>query len=95
MRFPTIEEVQARLVSIRNFIGQFDADEDEGMEFIEVRLNVQPGGWEVLWGAPDYDLDHKGAWGGGTVSPDDTDDELHSTAFELLAQAQEWAEQMS
>ena len=46
-------------------------------DYIEFRLYIRPeGGIELATGSPDYDTDHRGFCGAGTVSADDSDDIL-------------------
>ena len=65
----------------------------EGLDEIDVRLQVRRWGsdldWDLHSGGADYDTDHRGDWGSGSVGPDDTDAELAELARDLIAQARE------
>jgi hypothetical protein len=36
--------------------------------FVDVRLRIFEGDWEILWGDVDSDTDHRGSWGYGSLS---------------------------
>jgi hypothetical protein len=58
MKFPSIEAVAHALRHVNaNVEGECD-----------VRLQVwEDGEWAVRWGLSDYDTDHRGFWGAGSV----------------------------
>ena len=49
--------------------GQYDADDidDNGGPCIDVRVRYYDGNWSLLSGSPNYDQDHRGHWGAGSV----------------------------
>lgn len=68
MRWPNIQDVAAELRSINSEVSE-EIDEETGEPYgIEVRLQVLPNGdWQVWWGDPQYDTDHRGYWGASQV----------------------------
>ena len=82
---PTVQEVKDALWSIYLDL----PDEDEGTE---VRLQYIPGeGWQVHYGDPSYDLDHKGFWGGSWIEGSRLQDPryLEEVAQDLLGQVED------
>jgi hypothetical protein len=64
-----------------------DLLDDENNE-MDVRLQVYPdGSWSLRYGPSDYDQDHRGYWGAGSIALDDGDETLDSVARELVEQA--------
>ena len=62
-------------------------DDDEGLD---VRLNVQEGsGWCVNIGSSDYDQDHRGFWGAGSLGADCSRGACEDLAADLLEQVAE------
>lgn len=56
----------------------------------DVRLQVQEdGSWNVHFGAPDYDQDHRGFWGASVITDEDGAGELANVACDLIQQAQD------
>lgn len=53
---------------------------------IDVRLRVYGGNWEVWEGSPQYDTDHRGAWGSASVWPRMSAREAIDVAKYLMAQ---------
>jgi hypothetical protein len=81
---PTIREVLGDLVAVRDEIrGYGDVDETD------VRLQVHGGSWSLHSGDAQYDTDHRGYWGAGSVSKDDSQASLRTTAKELIAEVEE------
>lgn len=83
-RWPSIEEVAREL----RRINQHDAG-DYGDEGVDVRLNVQTSGWQVLWGDPQYDQDHRGFWGLGSVPGGGRRFDSMKEARQLLSEAKD------
>ncbi len=67
---PFLDAIASQLEVIRTSIPFMDLEpEEEGEEpFIDVRLRVFDGGWEVLHGDSQYDTDHRGLWGYSSIS---------------------------
>jgi len=59
MRFPTIKQVAADLAEAKK-------DMQPGND-MDVRLQVMDDCWAVHYGDPQYDQDHRGCWGYGTL----------------------------
>ena len=90
MKFPSIRSVAAVLREIN----RWDSYTEPGVEdsFIDVRLQVYDNGsWAVRHGDPQYDLDHRGFWGAGSVPGDCRRFRSEDVARELLSQAKEHA----
>jgi hypothetical protein len=78
--FPAAAEIVGALESIK---ANLDGD------YIDVRLQVFDGGdWAIRSGDPQYDLDHTGFWGCGSIC-EDTDCKV--LAQELVDEASEAA----
>lgn len=91
VRFPSIKAVAAVLRSVKPRAGEFDHNTPADERWIDVRLQVLPSGdWDILYGDPSYDLDHRGYWGSGSISPTTNCAEL---ARELLEEAKDHAAQ--
>lgn len=55
---------------------------------MDVRLQVsEDGSWALRYGSSDFDQDHRGYWGAGSLSLDDSDELIDSVARELIDQA--------
>jgi len=82
---PFLEAIASDLEAIRTSIPLMDLEpEEEGEEpFVDVRLRVFDGGWEVLHGDSQYDTDHRGKWGYGAISESS---EAREVARELLTE---------
>jgi len=80
MRLPSIVSVRSALKDVR--------DDIQGeVEAVDVRLQVYPdGAWAIRVGPSDYDLDHHGWFGAGSVSPDDKIRDLDASARDLIDQ---------
>jgi len=67
---PFLDAIASQLEVIQASIPCMDLEpEEEGEEpFIDVRLRVFNGGWEVLHGDSQYDTDHRGLWGYSSIS---------------------------
>lgn len=82
MIWPTVEEVQAQLATVRKM-----ATED-----VDVRLQVhENGAWYIRFGDPQYDTDHRGFWGVGTIGPRTMEQELKHVAHQMLDEAKDHA----
>jgi hypothetical protein len=52
---------------------------------VDVRLQIDPDGdWNVLWGDSQYDTDHRGYWGFGSILVGDEPDALYALAMALI-----------
>jgi hypothetical protein len=62
--YPSIKQLAAALRSIKPSKGDVEDD------YVDVRLQVVPGeGWALHEGDPQYDTDHRGYWGCGSICP--------------------------
>jgi len=90
MKYPTTTELTAELRAERVQLARLHGTEDEdGPVACDVRLQVTGDGWGVHTGDPSYDLDHRGAWGYGTLYADESDAGLEALARDLLGEAEE------
>jgi len=80
---PTITDLVCALRAV-----QRDIPSNEDGAF-DVRLRVVHDDWQLLWGDPSFDLDHRGDWGASTISRCDPADALQSIAIDLLDQVQQ------
>jgi hypothetical protein len=55
----------------------------------DVRLQIVDGSYQVHWGDPGYDTDHRGFWGVSSLRLNMTKKECYSTAKELLDDAED------
>jgi hypothetical protein len=84
-RWPSIESISRELLSINEVIESEEIDED-----IDVRLQVLPNGdWKIWWGDPQYDTDHRGYWGAGSIPGGGRRFNATETARDLIEQAKE------
>jgi len=59
-----------------------------GIESTDVRVQVTDGGsWSLHTGDAQYDTDHRGYWGAGSIVADDDDATLGRTLADLVDQA--------
>jgi hypothetical protein len=80
MRFPNIAEVAAEL-RLLNYHIEGECD---------VRLQVYlDGQWAVRWGDSQYDWDHRGSWGCGTIPGSGKRFGSRRLAKDLIEQARE------
>ncbi len=77
---PTIEEVKAELERIAAFTDFDDLGQDDD-GYLDVRLRVFEGDWEVKFGDSQYDTDHRGSWGYASICEDS---DLSEVAQELI-----------
>jgi hypothetical protein len=80
MRFPSLKAVAAELHNPKRWCEPANDNE------VEVRLQVVDDSWVVHVGSPQYDTDHHGYWGSGTVTPKTNCREL---ARDLIDQAKD------
>lgn len=67
-----------------------EADRDEEREpSLEVRLQWVDGDWRIWSGDNQYDTDHRGAWGFGTIRPAMTQEEYRTVAEEMVREARD------
>lgn len=96
--YPFLCDLYGALVDVRRDArrsARAHADDD----MIDVRLQVltdvhtsrhQPGtGWTLHSGDASYDTDHRGYWGSGSVTAQDTNRALRELARDLIQQAQD------
>ena len=81
---PTLEEVKAELERIIAFTNFDDLGQDDG--YLDVRLRVFEGAWEVKFGDSQYDTDHRGDWGYSSICEDS---DLEEVAQELISEVEE------
>jgi len=90
MRFPSITAVRIALADVRDDVRGPNWPKVDGDDWTEVRLQVYPdGAWAIRVGLSDYDLDHRGYWGAGTVSATDKLADLDDLARSMLDEAKE------
>lgn len=77
---PTLEEVKAELERVAAFVDFDDLGQDDD-GYIDVRLRVFEGDWEVKFGDSQYDTDHRGDWGYSSICKDS---DLEEIAQELI-----------
>jgi hypothetical protein len=69
MKLPSVKNLRKVLVqaqkSLRNYCRKSDVSENDETPGVDVRLNVQEGGWKLLTGDSSYDQDHRGQWSCG------------------------------
>lgn len=83
---PTVEAVTVALRAVRDYLRR------ERFEETDVRLQVHDG-WTVHQGDGQFDQDHRGLWGAGSVSARDSLAALRETARGLVSEALEsWYE---
>jgi hypothetical protein len=83
--FPTIKDLASHLAHIKR--AYFPSNDWEEMD---VRLQVRGDGWQVNTGDSQYDQDHRGFWGAGTM---DKRTNCHRLAKDLIDQAREGQQQ--
>jgi hypothetical protein len=82
MNAPTVHELVSELVAIHANVEWGDYD---GEDFsVDVRLQCVDGAWYVHTGDPQYDMDHRGCWGVGTIGEDDGPAELAELAESMI-----------
>jgi hypothetical protein len=92
MRFPSIKDVARELAS-SNRLWRLSLDRDGWDQvgedsFLDIRLQVLPdGSWALHEGDPQYDTDHRGYWGAGTL--DGKRFNSREMARDLIEQARE------
>ena len=60
-------------------------EDGEGGPCVDVRLRIHSGSWQVLWGDPQFDTDHRGRWGYGTLFYGyDNREDMEGLAKEML-----------
>lgn len=77
---PTVEAVTSALRDVRDYLRR------ERMADADVRLQVHDG-WTVHYGDSQFDQDHRGLWGAGSVSARDSLATLRETASGLVSGA--------
>ncbi len=98
--FPTIKELAADLTALKRATdwescedpdcADPDCESDPGERWLDVRLQCVDGAWSLHEGDPQYDTDHRGYWGAGSLSPRTNCREL---ARELIDEAKDHAAQ--
>ena len=92
-----IQEIEIVLLSNTDYIVQmlqhlyFDTqwldieiEEEEGTPYLDIRLRYFEGDVSILYGDSQYDTDHRGYWGDGTMLLGMTRDDLKTLANELI-----------
>lgn len=90
-KLPSVEQIADEIKALRAQlakIGVRTADNDNEADHVELRLQVYPSGeWVLRWGSHQYDTDHRGWWGSGSLpSPEASDEQIYDTAADLLEQ---------
>ena len=82
-----LEAIASDLELLQSSIPQMDLeppeDDEDGEPFLDVRLRIFGGSWEILHGDSQYDTDHRGKWGYGAISESS---EAREVARELLTE---------
>lgn len=82
MKFPSIKAVTAELKAAKCLTRFKLASEDD---YLDVRLQVYPNGdWQVHLGDPQFDTDHRGYWGNGSI---DSNTNCRELAVSLIEEA--------
>ena len=76
---PFLDAIASQLEVIQAM--DFEPEEEGEEPFLDVRLRVFDGGWEVLHGDSQYDTDHRGVWAYSSISESS---EAMEVARELL-----------
>jgi len=80
----------ARRISRKGLVLQGYNDQDitdkDGNIGIDVRLQISDS-WYLHFGAPDYDIDHRGCWGSSWIPKGCSDEEAMDITRDLIAQA--------
>lgn len=63
---PFLDAIASQLEVIQAM--DFEPEEEGEEPFIDVRLRIFDGSWEVLHGDSQYDTDHRGLWGYSSIS---------------------------
>ena len=92
---PTKQDLLQSLRDYRDDLKGYDpadltdpgCDETSG----DVRLQVHDGFWSLRTGDAQYDHDHRGFWGAGSVSPNENLQSLTMTAEDLASQVLDMA----
>lgn len=59
---PSLTDLISELSRIKSLLGNLDT------KWIDVRLRIHPDvGWDLLWGDPQFDTDHRGCWSYSSV----------------------------
>lgn len=78
---PFLDAIASQLEVIQAM--DFEPEEEGEEPFLDVRLRIFDGSWEVLHGDSQYDPDHRGKWGYGAISESS---EAREVARELLTE---------
>lgn len=96
--FPTVEELALAMAHLPGLVEPWEGRQRSPIHetpSIDVRLQVcskeDGGGWTIHTGDASYDQDHRGYWGAGCVTADDTPDTLKALANEMIEEAVEQA----
>jgi len=89
MRWPSIKDVAAEL-RVLNETEAEEVDEEGELYGVDARLQVLPNGsWQLWWGSPDFDTDHRGYWGATTLPGNNQKFDSTGAARDLIDQAKE------
>lgn len=81
-----LEALHADLKAVRKEARWHAKQFGDSFDGIDVRLRVHGDDQELLEGDSQFDQDHRGFWGSGSVGPDDSDAALLELAEDLIAQ---------
>lgn len=62
--------------------------EDDDAFSIDVRAQFVDGSWDFHSGDPQFDQDHRGGWGYGSIDAESDEADIANVAWELLSEAQ-------
>jgi hypothetical protein len=62
---------------------------DEEDSYMDVRLRYFENQYDILWGDSQYDTDHRGLWGYGSVSPEYCMEDLESLLKAMYLEIEE------
>ena len=86
--FPSVEDIYLAIKHLPSQVEPEFRESDDDEPAIEVRLQVWPDGqWTYHTGSADYDQDHRGYWGSGSVTADMDERALRALAEDLREQS--------
>lgn len=60
---PSLEDLISELSRVKTLLGNLET------KWVDVRLRIHPDiSWDLLWGDPQFDNDHRGFWSYNSVS---------------------------
>lgn len=65
-----LEGFNTEMLSTFNYM--VDTLDEEALESLEVRLRLYKGQFDLYYGDPSYDTDHRGSWSSCSITSEDT-----------------------